>query len=180
MLAATALALSALMLSACSSGKAAPRVAQLSTTPETTTSPNSALHAAGQCLRAHGVPNVPDPVVATDGPAKGEGILDKQALKSYPDSVSIQAITACSAAIAAANIATGSSSTNITQQQLQARLTLARCIRAHGVPNFPDPNPTTGDVTPPPGLTKTSPRILAAIQACPSQAQAAGLSPGES
>jgi len=63
---------------------------------------------------------------------------------------------------------------------LQARLALARCIRAHGVPNFPDPNPTTGDVTPPPGLSKNSPSILAAIRACPSQAQAAGLSPGES
>ncbi len=91
----------------------------------------------------------------------------------------LQAITACSSAIAAANIASPDSTT-ISQQELQARLALARCIRAHGVPNFPDPNPTTGNVTPPPGLNKNSPSILAAIQACPSQAQAAGLSPGES
>ena len=178
-LAVSALALSAL-LAACSSGKAAPPVAHLTTSSVTSAPPNDALHAAGQCLREHGLPNVPDPVVATDGPAKGQGILDKSALKADADGLVDQAITACKAAIAAADIATSQNSTNISQQELQARLALARCIRAHGVPNFPDPNPTTGDVSPPPGLSKNSPSILAAIQACPSQAQAAGLSPGES
>lgn len=174
------LALSALMLTSCSSRTAAPPVAHLSASASTTASTNDALHLVGECLREHGLPNVPDPVVATDGPAAGQGILDKSALKSYPIAVAQQAIDACSAALAKANIAHGSSSSNISQQELQARLALARCIRAHGVPNFPDPNPTTGDVSPPPGLSKTSPSILAAIQACPSQAQAAGLTPGES
>jgi hypothetical protein len=173
-------ALSALLLAACSSGKAAPPIAHLTTSSATSASPNDALHAAGECLRQHGLPNVPDPVVATDGPAKGKAILDKSALKADADGVVSQAITACSAAIAAANIFTSQSSSSISQDELQARLALARCIRAHGVPNFPDPNPTTGDVSPPPGLNKNSPSILAAIQACPSQAQAAGLSPGES
>jgi hypothetical protein len=174
------LALSVLMLAACSSGTGAPPVAQLAASSGTTTSPTDALHLAGECMRQHGLPNFPDPVVATDGPAAGQGILAKSALKSYPDAVAQQAISACSAALDKANIATGPNSTNISQQELQARLALARCIRAHGVPNFPDPNPTTGDVTAPPGLNKNSPSILAAIQACPSQAQAAGLSPGES
>ena len=131
-------------------------------------------------MRQHGLPNFPDPVVAAEGPAAGQGILAKSVLKSYPDAVAERAITACRAALDKANIATGSSSSNISEQDLQARLALARCIRAHGVPNFPDPNPTTGDVSPPPGLNKNSPSILAAVQACPSQAHAAGLSPGES
>jgi hypothetical protein len=155
-------------------------VAHLAGSAGTTSAATSALHLAGECLRRHGLPNFPDPVVATDGPAAGQGILNKSALKSYPDAVALQGLTACSAALNKANIASGPSSTNISQQELQARLALARCIRSHGVPNFPDPNPTTGDVSPPPGLSKTSPSILAAIQACPSQAQAAGLSPGES
>jgi hypothetical protein len=179
-LGATGLALSVLMLTACSSGTAAPPIAHLTTSSESSPSPNDALHAAGECLRQHGLPNVPDPVVATDGPAKGKGILDKSALKADADGVVSQAITACSAAIAAANIFTSQGSSSISQEELRGRLALARCIRAHGVPNFPDPNPTTGDVSPPPGLNKNSPSILAAIQACPSQAQAAGLSPGES
>ncbi|HZV27616.1 MAG TPA: hypothetical protein VFG00_15165 [Acidothermaceae bacterium] len=150
-LAATGLALSVLMLTSCSSGK-----------------------------RAHGLPTFPDPAVATDGPAAGHAILDKSVLKNYSDGVVNQAITACRSALDQAGLVSGQGSSNISQQELQARLALARCIRAHGVPNFPDPNPTTGDVTAPPGLSKNSPSILAAIHACPSQAQAAGLSPGES
>lgn len=178
--AATGLALSVLMLAACSSGKAAPPVAHLAASSGSTTSPHDALHLAGECIRQHGLPNFPDPVAATEGPAAGQGILDKSALKRYPDAVSLQALTACSAALASANIASGPGSSTISQQELQARLALARCIRAHGVPNFPDPNPTTGNVTPPPGLNKNSPSILAAIQACPSQVQAVNISPGES
>jgi len=179
-LAATALAFSVLMLTACSSGKAAPPVAHLAASSGAATPSNDALHLVGECLRQHGLSNFPDPVLATDGPAAGHGILAKTELKSYSDAVAQQARAASGTAMANANIYTGQSGSGITEQELQARLALARCIRAHGVPNFPDPNPTTGDVSPPPGLNKNSPSILAAIQACPSQAQAAGLSPGES
>ena len=179
-LAVGALALSALMLTACSSGTATPPVAHLAGSSGATASLTSAVHLAGECMRAHGLPNFPDPAVATDGPAAGQAILDKSVLKSYSDGVVNQAITACRSALDQAGLVSGQGSSTISQQELQARLALARCIRAHGVPNFPDPNPTTGDVSPPPGLSKTSPSILAAIQACPSQALAAGLTPGES
>jgi hypothetical protein len=179
-LAVGALALSGLMLTACSSGTATPPVAHLAGSSGVAASPNDALHLAGECMRAHGLPNFPDPAVATDGPAAGQAILDKSVLKNYSDGVVNQAITACRSALDQAGLVDGQGSSTISQQELEARLALARCIRAHGVPNFPDPNPTTGDVTPPPGLNKNSPSILAAIRACPSQAQAAGLSPGES
>jgi len=179
-LAATGLALSVLMLTSCSSGKPTSAVARLAGSSAGTASLTSAVHVAGECMRAHGLPTFPDPAVATDGPAAGHAILDKSVLKNYSDGVVNQAITACRSALDQAGLVSGQGSSNISQQELQARLALARCIRAHGVPNFPDPNPTTGDVTPPPGLSKNSPSILAAIRACPSQAQAAGLSPGES
>lgn len=174
------LALSVLILTSCSSGKAAPPVAHLSASSGASASHTSAIHLAGECMRAHGLPNFPDPALATDGPAAGQAILDKSVLKSYSDGVVNQAITACHSALDQAGLVSGQGSSSISQQELQARLALARCIRAHGVPNFPDPNPTTGDVTPPPGLNKNSPSILAAIQACPSQVQAANISPGES
>lgn len=174
-----AVALSTVLLAACSSHAAAPPIAHLAGSTAAA-SPNDLLHLAGECLREHGLPNVADPVVATDGPVKGQGILDKTALKADQQPVVFAALTACSAALAKANIYSGQHSSSISPQELQARLILARCIRAHGVPNFPDPNPTTGDVSPPPGLSKNSPSILAAIAACPSQARAAGLSPGES
>jgi hypothetical protein len=179
-LAVGALASSALLLAGCSSRTATPAVAHLAGSPGASASRTSAVQLAGECMRAHGLPNFPDPALATDGPAAGQAILDKSVLKSYSDGVVNQAITACRSALDQAGLVSGQGSSNISQQELQARLALARCIRAHGVPNFPDPNPTTGDVSPPPGLNKKSPSILAAIQACPSQAQAAGLSPGES
>jgi hypothetical protein len=172
-------AFSALMLTACSSGPATPPVARLASSADTASAPTGAVHLAGECMRTHGLSNFPDPAVATDGPAAGQVILDKSALKNYSDGVVNQALSACRSALDRAGLSSGQSST-VSPQEIQARLALARCIRAHGVPNFPDPNPTTGDVTAPPGLSKTSPSILAAIQACPSLAQAAGLSPGES
>lgn len=175
-LAATGLALSVLMLTSCSSGKAAPPVAHLAASSGVAASPNDALHLVGECLRQHGLANFPDPVVATDGPAAGHGILAKTDLKSYSVAVAQQALTACGTAMANANIYTGQSGSGVTEQELEARLALARCIRAHGVSNFPDPDPTTGDVSPPPGLTKTSPSILAALAACVTLAQAAGIS----
>lgn len=179
-LAAAGLALLALTLAACSSGTPSPSVARLPSGADTVVSSGGdVLQLAGQCLRQHGLPNFPDPAVATDGPAAGHAILDKSALKGYPDSAVNQALDACRVAMDEAGLLTGQGS-SVSSQEIQARLALARCIRAHGVPNFPDPNPTTGEVTPPPGLSKTSPSILAAIKACPSQAQAAGLSPGDS
>jgi len=173
-LAVAGLVLPALVLTACSSRTGSPPVAHLAGSESTAASPDDALHLAGACLRQHGIPNFPDPAVATDGPAAGHAILDKSALKGYPTSAVNQALNACRTALDQADIASGPNS-SISQQQIQARLALAQCVRAHGVPNFPDPNPTTGDVTPPPGLSKTSPSIVAAIRACPSQAQAAGI-----
>ena len=170
----TGLAVSTLMLAACSSGTASPPVAHLATSSGVTASPTDALHLAGECLRQQGLANFPDPAVATDGPAAGRAILDKSALKGYPVASVNQAMTACHAVLDEADLLSGQSST-VSQQELQARLALARCIRAHGVPNFPDPDPTTGDVTPPAGLTKTSPSILAALAACTTQAKAAGI-----
>jgi len=168
------LALAALMLAACSSGKTSPPVAHLAGSADAASSPTSATHLAGQCLRDHGLANFPDPAVATDGPAAGQVILDKSVLKDFPDAVVNQAMNACLAALDQAGLLTGQGST-VSPQVIQARLALARCVRAHGVSNFPDPNPTTGEVTPPPGLTKTSPSILAALAACATEAQAAGI-----
>lgn len=170
-----ALVLPALMLTACRSGTPAPPVAHLAASSPASASAASALHLLGQCLRQHGLANFPDPAVASDGPAAGRPILDKSVLKGYQPAVVDQAMNACASALQQSGITNGSGS-SVSSEEIEQRLALARCIRAHGVPNFPDPNSTTGDVTPPPGLTKTSPSIIAAIRACPSQAQAAGIS----
>jgi len=142
-----------LAVTACSPGKASPTVPSAAGSSATTIAGTNGLHLAGQCLREHGLPNFPDPAIASSGQAKGEAILDKQALAGYPQSVWNQAVNACLTTLEQAGVALGPPP-NVAQQELQqriqARLALARCARLHGLPNFPDPNPTTGDITLPP------------------------------
>ncbi|HTT88478.1 MAG TPA: hypothetical protein VMF65_02930 [Acidimicrobiales bacterium] len=56
-------------------------------------------------------------------------------------------------------------------------LAVSHCLRAHGVPDFPDPNPVTGQLNTPPGLDRSSPTVLAALRACHALGRAAGLGP---
>ncbi|MGH3191316.1 MAG: hypothetical protein ACRDPY_20580 [Streptosporangiaceae bacterium] len=42
-------------------------------------------------------------------------------------------------------------------------LAFARCMRAHGVPNFPDPNGQAGQLGPASGIDPSSPRFQAAL-----------------
>jgi hypothetical protein len=56
--------------------------------------------------------------------------------------------------------------TAVPESYQQARLKWADCIRAHGVPNFPEPNGQGGVNLA--GLNVNSPQFLAALQACKS------------
>ncbi len=130
----------ALALGACGSNEASPPVAHVvssSTTTPTGTGSN-ALLAATRCLRQHGLPNMPGPVLATEGPAKGQMVLDKAALAAYPSSVVSQATAACSAALA--HIGGPGSNTAASARELRNLLAFAHCVRDHGISNFPDPN----------------------------------------
>ena len=50
----------------------------------------------------------------------------------------------------------------------------AECIRAHGVPNFPDPTAQGLRISPSSGLDLNSPRYLAAQRSCRSQSLTVG------
>jgi hypothetical protein len=80
-----------------------------------------------QCMRAHGVPNFPDPG-ATGGLA-------------IPDSINTNAPAFRSAQQACAALAgpSGGGQGAASESRKLQLLTLARCMRAHGVPNFGDP-----------------------------------------
>ena len=167
--------MSAVGVTACSAGSASPTVPSAAGSTVTTISQSHAMLLVVQCFRQHGIPTMPDPTVVLSGPARGQSIFDKRAFAAYPDPVVNQALAACHSALVQAGAPTGAPP-GVSQQEMQNRLAVARCARAHGIPNFPDPNPTTGDITLPPGLTKTSPQLLAAAQACRSLVIAAGLS----
>jgi hypothetical protein len=66
---------------------------------------------------------------------------------------------------------------HVSPQAMQKLLAVSRCMRVQGIQNFPDPNPTTGELTAPAGISKNSPQVLAALRACRSLGQAAGLGP---
>ncbi len=81
-------------------------------------------------MRSHGVPNFPDPVLTPGG---GYGY---RTTGIDPNSAAFQgALQACKA-LPSPWQSTGQ---QLSPAQQQAWLSWAKCIRAHGVPNFPDP-----------------------------------------
>lgn len=83
-----------------------------------------------ECMRRHGIENFPDP---TSGKLTLDGIVNGSSLD--PNSPTFtQALSACKS-LEPAGFAGGKRSTH----QQSAALKFARCIRANGVPDFPDP-----------------------------------------
>ena len=116
--------------------------------------------AFAHCMRSSGVPNWPDP--------GSSGAFDKSKLTS-------QELGASSARVQSAQHAcqhllpNGGHGPNAAQLQhvKEQGLQFARCVRAHGVPSFPDPAsdgriPDPGTV----GINQGSPKFEAANQAC--------------
>lgn len=82
------------------------------------------------CVRAHGMPGFPDPVIGRNG------------VPVYPDSaprISPAAQQACST-VANRMPANYTSTTPVTASDFQKLLALARCVRSHGIHDWPDPN----------------------------------------
>jgi hypothetical protein len=140
-----AVAVFSLLMAGCGGG-GSPRVASVASSTSSAAgssaaaaSRDHALLLAGRCLRQHGIPNFPDPIIASSGPAKGQTILDKRGFLAVPKSVASQAILACRTALEQAGIHS-SSHPGASPQEIQNLLAFARCMRNHGVSNFPDPN----------------------------------------
>jgi hypothetical protein len=122
----------------CSGGSGGPGAS--SSSPATSSSPASA-SAAGQavayaaCMRSHGVPKFPDPTVQNGSVGfsitPGDGV--------DPSSPQYKAaLTACS------SLRGGGTSNAGSSAQLAQKLKFAKCMRSHGVPDFPDPNSKGG------------------------------------
>jgi hypothetical protein len=118
--------------------------------------------AFSQCMRSHGVPEFPDPN------ANGAIALGSVAGQIKLDSSQVQ-----SALVICRHLLPNGGTLNPAQQQkaLNALLKFARCMRSHGVPNFPDPSLVNGNVTVDlqgAGISGASPHILTASRACQS------------
>ncbi len=164
-----------LLAAGCGGGGSAPPVASTTSSPvrgaagsSATTSQSHALFLVAQCFRQHGIPNFPDPTIASSGPAEGRPILDKGALRAVPNAVVSQATLACRTAMAQAGIASGPNGA-ANPQDMRDKRDFARCMRTRGVPRFPDPTgqgELSVEMVQAQGIDVHSPQFLRVVQAC--------------
>jgi hypothetical protein len=95
-------------------------------------------NAFAACMRQHGV-NMPDPVLNNDGMPSGINITAGGGSQSSAK----LATQACQRQLDAATKASGNGPGSSKANPAQARK-FARCMRAHGVRDFPDPQSGTG------------------------------------
>jgi len=149
-----------LFAAGCGGGGGSPGVANVasSTTTATTSNTQSALVAFSHCMRTHGVPNFPDPQRFTGGNVK---------LTIHTLDPSQSALNACSSLLPTRG---GTPQTaQQTRRQLEDELSFARCMRAHGVPNFPDPSAQGGltvDMVEAQGIDVHSTVVLRVVTRC--------------
>ena len=128
------LLLSVIALAACGSSRNNSTVPSLAggTHTEASAAPGSlaAAQAAVACARNHGMPGVPDPVLSANGQVTipGGAPTPTPAVRS-----------ACAAQIRVAEAASNTLP-NVSASDMQALLRYAACLRAHGLPRWPDPN----------------------------------------
>jgi hypothetical protein len=144
LLACGAMLATSVVLAACGSGAAA--------TAQGAGTPDASIEAQVQCYRAHGDPSFPDPVY---DPRDG-----RWHFAVSPGTAPLSTQQACQHLFPAAN-----ASPPVPQAQFQQLVRLAECIRQHGVPNWPDPDPD-GSFPLPPSLQKKTPAYVAASRAC--------------
>jgi len=115
-----------------------------------------------QCMRAHGVPSFPDPPNPPPTPsATAPGTETYLGNGPNPDSPTVRA-----GAQACRRYAVASPVSPAVQAQVQSQqLDYAHCMRAHRVPDFPDPS-STGGFALPRSVDENSPIFQSAERAC--------------
>lgn len=173
------LALLAVTAAGCGSKPTSSGVAQL---PSATTTTNAASQNAGApaggsktdsarqfsvCMRAHGVPNFPDPKVSAGG---GMSLSLDKSNGLNPDSPQFKAAQKTCEKY----MPNGGKPDAATQAKMQAQmLKFSACMRSHGLANFPDPVFSQGGARVTlggrgSGLNPNSPVFKAAQKACES------------
>jgi hypothetical protein len=163
----------ALLPAACGGGSPSSHVAGLgSMTTTESSSPTTAAASTGKndpiafshCMRAHGVLNFPDP--------NSSGSIPKVSLQQL--GVSRAQFQTAQSACQHLLPSSGQSSPAQIQRVMNALSKFARCVRSHGVPNWPDPlaesDPgqpdTPGFPRNMPGVNQNSPQVESATTAC--------------
>ena len=112
-----------------------------------------------QCMRSNGVPNFPDPRQFAGGNVK-------LAIHGTPSTPKVRsALNACGHLLPAGRAQVEQE----TRQQLADELSFARCMRSHGVGDFPDPKAQGGltvEMVEAAGIDVHSAAVLRVVQTC--------------
>jgi hypothetical protein len=157
-----------LLAAACTSGSHGASVARLGVEPTNASTsatslasaPDSVALAFAHCMRAHGLPNFPDPT--------SDGVFDKSTLQQMGYSTSQLRAVQDGPCKSLLPTATPTPIQTISVQQQQDYLNAVACMRSHGFSNFPDPTFSGGHVTltPPPGVDTNSTPFTNAQHIC--------------
>jgi len=109
-------------------------------------------------MRSHGVTDFPDPVVPSTHPGKTSYLGNGPNPSSSP---TYDAASAACRKYAVAEPVTPAGAAKVMGEQIE----YAECMRAHGVPAFPDPG-ANGGFTLPSSIDQNSPIFQAAQLAC--------------
>jgi len=150
-----------LSVAGCSSGSSGPGVASAGSSSSAAGQESS--HVSGkpstlayaQCMQSHGIKNFPEP--------NSSGGLVVTPGESLPDFNSPQFRAAAKACV---SLRPAGVTPAQQAQQLDEDIAYAKCMRSHGVTNFPDPDPSTGDSFDLQGIDVNSSQVQAADKAC--------------
>jgi hypothetical protein len=143
-------AVAALALAACSSGPSAPQVASLgqhsghdsgtTTTTPSAGDPTRLLDEWTNCIRSNGDPNQADPTIDSN---KDIDITMDNVSQTLENEVH-GSTGPCSNYLLAAENALRGGQPALQEPSAAQQAKYADCMRTHGVPNYPNPNPATG------------------------------------
>jgi hypothetical protein len=146
-----------LLAAACGSGHPSP-TGSSGSSPAGGSSTSSQLLAYAQCMRAHGVPDFPDP--------DSSGLIPQNQVKNLTTSPTV--IRAADGHCQYLYPTLPGINAAFSAQQKQSYLQAAACMRSHRIPNFPDPVFSGQQVQfpIPPGVDTRSPQFTQARQVC--------------
>jgi hypothetical protein len=154
---ALATVLTGLLVAGCGGGsgsRAASKVAAASASPSAAPGAAAASEAGppgalafAKCMRSHGVPGFPDPQAGGGFAFRpGAGIVSSPAFKA--------AQATCGKLLPGGGLPTPGSTTHPSAQTLAKLLRISRCMRQHGITQFPDPTTTVPSLGTPSGPTE--------------------------
>jgi hypothetical protein len=142
-----AMALTGLLATACGDGSspAATAGGSTSATGGSTSSPSAAAYS--RCMRSHGVPNFPDPDIKGNYPTVDPQHLGVSSTQYQAAEQACQHLLPTGGSLQQQTnqcLWFGNCPPALLQQLLNIERDYARCMRAHGVPNWPDPTINKG------------------------------------